>query len=223
VDDGSTDRTWSILRQLFGEKPDCTLIRQPTNLGVGAAILTGIRAAPTEIACSIDCDCTYDPSELVRLLPKLTANIDLVTGSPYHPAGRVLGVQRWRLFLSKAASALYRRVLRHKLHTYTSCFRVYRRSAILQLELKRQGFLGIAELIGKLDLNGHSIAECPATLTARAHGFSKMKTARVLAGHIGLLCELLALRGQQLLLMCSIFLFDAESSEKQLENRRRKM
>jgi len=221
VDDGSTDRTWSILCQLFGGKPNCMLIRQPSNLGVGAAILTGIRAAQTEIICSIDCDCTYNPTQLASLLPVLTSNIDLVTGSPYHPAGQVLGVPWWRLFLSKAASALYRCVLRQKLYTYTSCFRVYRRSAVLQLELKRKGFIGIAELIGKLDLNGYSIAESPAALTARAHGFSKMKTARVLVGHIGLLCELLALRGQQLLpaFMSSIFLLDpAESSEKQREN-----
>jgi glycosyltransferase involved in cell wall biosynthesis len=197
VDDGSTDRTWPILRQLFGNQPNCTLIRHASNLGLGAAILTGIRVAPTEIVCSIDCDCTYDPSQLARLLPVLSSSVDLVTGSPYHPDGQVLGVPRWRLFLSKMASSLYRCVLRQQLHTYTSCCRVYRRSVVLQLELKRQGFLGIAELIGKIDLNGFTIAECPATLTARAHGASKMKTARVLAGHFSLLCELLVLRGRR--------------------------
>ena len=34
------------------------------NRGVAAAILTGIRAADTDIVCSIDCDCTYDPLQL---------------------------------------------------------------------------------------------------------------------------------------------------------------
>ena len=43
------------------------------------------------------------------------------------PAGPVRNVPGWRLFALEGASCLYRRVLRQKLHTYTSCFRVYRR------------------------------------------------------------------------------------------------
>jgi len=205
VDDGSTDRTWQRLHTLFGSEADCTLIRQAHNLGIAAALLTGIRSARTEIVCSLDCDCTYDPSEIGRLVPMLTSGVDLVTGSPYHPAGRVLDVPAWRLFLSKAASALYRCVLRQKLHTYTSCFRVYRRSAILKLKLKRNGFLGVAELIGKLDLQGSAIVECPATLKGRVHGTSKMRIVPVLAGHLCLLCELLALRTQRILLDAIVF------------------
>jgi glycosyltransferase involved in cell wall biosynthesis len=199
ADDGSTDNTWRTMRELFESEPNCTLLRQPKNSGVAAAILTGIRTAKTEIVCSIDCDCTYDPSELDRLVPMLTSGVDLVTGSPYHPLGRVLNVPRWRLVLSKTASSLYRRVLRHKLYTYTSCFRVYRRSAILDLKLRSNGFLGIAELIAKLDLQGSRIVECPATLQARFHGTSKMKIAKVLVGHIYLLIHLLALKARRTL------------------------
>lgn len=197
ADDGSTDNTWQMMLLLFGDAPNCTLLRQPRNLGVAATILTGIREAKTEIVCSIDCDCTYDPHELGRLLPMLTSGVDLVTGSPYHPLGRVLDVPRWRLALSRTASSMYRRVLRHKLYTYTSCFRVYRRSAILKLDLRRTGFLGIAELIGKLDLQGSTILECPTSLEARVRGTSKMKIARVLVGHLYLLSQLLATRGHQ--------------------------
>jgi hypothetical protein len=127
----------------------------------------------------------------------LTPGVDLVTGSPYHPLGKVRDVPRWRLTLSKVASSLYRRVLRNKLYTYTSCFRVYRRSAILNLDLKQNGFLGIAELIVKLDLQGSVIVECPASLEGRVSGTSKMKIIRVIAGHLCLLSQLLALRGRQ--------------------------
>jgi glycosyltransferase involved in cell wall biosynthesis len=183
--------------ELFGDAPNCTLLRQPKNLGVAATILTGIRRAKTEIVCSIDCDCSYDPHELGTLVPMLTSGVDLVTGSPYHPLGRVVDVPRWRLTLSKTASSLYRHVLRRKLYTYTSCFRVYRRSAILNLDLRRNGFLGIAELIAKLDLQGSMIVECPTSLKARVRGVSKMKIAQVLVGHLYLLCQLLALRGHR--------------------------
>ncbi len=66
VDDGSTDDTWETLAGIFGSWPQCTLLRHETNKGVAAAILTGIRGSATEIVCSIDCDCTYDPNELKR-------------------------------------------------------------------------------------------------------------------------------------------------------------
>jgi UDP-N-acetylglucosamine 2-epimerase (non-hydrolysing) len=198
VDDGSTDSTWRLMLELFRNEPNCKLLQHTKNLGVAAAILTGIRSAETEIVCSIDCDCTYDPHELGKLVPMLTSGVDLVTGSPYHPLGRVQDVRRWRLALSKAASFLYRRVLRHKLYTYTSCFRVYRRSAILGLDLRENGFTGIAELIGKLDLQGSTIVECPTSLKARAQGASKMKIVRVLGGHFFLLGQLLGVRGKEL-------------------------
>jgi hypothetical protein len=96
--------------------------------------------------------------------------------------------------LSKGASFLYRRVLRSKLSTYTSCFRIYRRSAVADLEIKENGFLGVAETLGKLDLSGGKIVEYPAVLEVRLFGFSKMKTARTILGHLKLLSYLLRLR-----------------------------
>ena len=197
VDDGSTDRTWQLLQQLFEPKSYYRLVRHPKNVGVAGAILTGIRAAKTEIVCSIDSDCSYDPRELKNLVPMLTPGVDLVTGSPYHPLGKVDGVLPWRLALSKTASALYRLVLRQKLYTYTSCFRVYRRSVIVNLDLKQTGFLGVAELIGKLDLQGSRIVECPVKLRGRLSGVSKMKTTRVAVGHLYLLCQLVVGRCRQ--------------------------
>jgi glycosyltransferase involved in cell wall biosynthesis len=197
VDDGSTDRTWPVLQELFQSNPEYRLLRHGSNLGIAAAILTGLRAAETEIVCSVDSDCTYDPHQLEKLVPMLTSGVDLVTGSPYHPLGEVEDVPRWRLALSKAASAMDRFVLHHKLYTYTSCFRVYRRSAILNLNLRQNGFLGIAELIGKLDLQGSVILECPTRLEGRVLGVSKMKVVRVIAGHLNLAAQFLAMRGRQ--------------------------
>ncbi len=194
VDDGSRDGTWAKLGQIFGARTDCKLIRHDRNRGVAAAILTGIRAADTEIVCSIDCDCTYDPHELASMIPLLAEGVDLVTASPYHPDGRVKNVPGWRLGLSKGASFLYRRVLRQKLATYTSCFRVYRRSAVVDLVLEEGGFLGVVELLARLDLAGSRIVEFPTVLEVRLLGHSKMKTARTIPGHLRLLARLVGLR-----------------------------
>ncbi|MBV8199931.1 MAG: glycosyltransferase, partial [Acidobacteria bacterium] len=194
VDDGSCDGTWEAMQRIFGGRPRHTLLRHDANRGVAAAILTGIRQADTEVVCSIDCDCTYDPHQLRRLIPLLGEGVDLVTASPYHPQGRVVNVPAWRLGLSKGLSRLYRLVLRQRLATYTSCFRVYRRTAVVGLPVQAAGFLGVAEMLGLLDLAGGKIVECPAALEVRLLGRSKMKIGKTMAGHLRLLARLAATR-----------------------------
>jgi polysaccharide deacetylase family protein (PEP-CTERM system associated) len=197
VDDCSTDGTKEALNNLFGSWPNRTFVRHKRNLGVAAAILNGIRHAETEIVCSIDCDCTYDPHEMRGMIPLLAEDVMMVTASPYHPQGRVRNVPAWRLSLSKGASFLYRRVLRQRLHTYTSCFRAYRRSAVVDLRLRETGFLGVAETLGRLDLRGAKVVEYPTTLEVRLFGQSKMKVIRTIGGHLQLLSRLLTLRLRQ--------------------------
>jgi len=198
VDDGSTDDTWNSLKKSFGNREGYQLLRHDLNLGIAAAIMTGIRSAGTEIVCSMDSDCSYDPLKLAELIPLLTTGVDLVTASPYHPAGGVKNVPAWRLKLSKGCAWLYRRVLRTNLHTYTSCLRVYRRSTIAAIPLVNNRYLGIAELVGRLDLAGKIIVEHPAVLECRLHGRSKMKTVRTIIGHLRLMVRLICDRRRQL-------------------------
>ncbi len=194
VDDQSRDGTWPALERIFGPRPRCTLVRHSMNLGVAQAILSGIRASSTEIVCSIDCDCTYDPHQIGAMLPLMTDEVDLVTASPYHALGRVVNVPEWRLFFSRTLSEIYRRVFRTKLATYTSCFRVYRKSVMVDLPVREGGFLGIAEMIGLLDLQGRRIVECPAVLEVRMLGRSKMKLVRTILGHLKLIARFVSLR-----------------------------
>lgn len=194
VDDRSTDDTWAVMQQLFGDRGNYRLVRHEQNSGPAVAILTGIRAASSDLVASIDCDCSYDPLELGKMLPLLEDGVSMVTASPYHPNGGVRNVPEWRLTLSRSLSLLYRMVLRQKLSTYTSCFRVYRRSAMLGMSLEHSGFLGVAEMLGKLDLAGMKIVEYPTTLSVRVLGYSKMKVARTITGHLKLLAGLLKQR-----------------------------
>lgn len=194
VDDGSTDSTWESLHRLFGARPRHDFVRHDRNRGVAAAILTGIEHASTEVVCSIDCDCTYDPRQLAGMIPLLTDGVDMVTASPYHPDGEVLNVPAWRLSLSKTLSFLYGRVLHNRLSTYTACFRVYRRPAMQGMTLRNGGFLGVAEMFGHLDLRGSRIAEYPAVLEVRMLGHSKMKILRTILGHLWLLGRFAAAR-----------------------------
>lgn len=193
VDDGSSDATWDRLKERFADFPDCRVLRHERNLGVAAAILTGLREAPTEVAASIDCDCSYDPNDLEAMIPMIEG-ADLVTASPYHPEGRVFNIPPWRLFLSRTLSRIYSALLGKSIHTYTSCFRVYRKSAVKEVAIKHGGFLGVAEILIRLRLKGGRIVEYPNTLESRLFGESKMKILRTIGSHLGLIRELLALK-----------------------------
>jgi polysaccharide deacetylase family protein (PEP-CTERM system associated) len=190
VDDCSKDNTYGVMQELFGKKENVRIVKHEKNQGVAAGIMTGLREATTEIVCSMDCDCTYDPHELSKMIPLLTDDVDMVTASPYHRKGTVRNVPEWRLFLSKGASFLYARTLHTKLSTFTSCFRVYRKSSVINLPIEEKGFLGVAEMLGRLDLSGGKIVEFPSVLEVRLFGFSKMKTARTIFGHLKLLSKL---------------------------------
>lgn len=194
VDDCSSDRTCEVLQQQFADNDNVRIVRHEHNQGVSAAILTGLQHADTDVVCSMDCDCSYDPHELARMLPLLTDGVSMVTASPYHRDGHVRNVPGWRLVLSKGLSSLYQKLLRQPLATWTACFRVYRKSDIEDLPLTEAGFLGTAEMAAQLVLRGRTIVEHPATLEVRLFGLSKMKTFRAILSHLKLLSRIAGLR-----------------------------
>ena len=187
VDDGSSDRTWQRLQQLFGGRPDCHIVQHPQNKGIAAATLTGIRHSRSEIVCAIDADGTFDPHQLKEMIPMLKPDVDAVTASCFHENGQVMNVPGWRMALSRGASALYRVLLHNKLSHYTSCFRVYRKSAVATLNLRNERYVGITEILSLLDMRGSKIVEYPAVLEVRLLGQSKMNIVRTIGGHLKLI------------------------------------
>lgn len=196
VDDGSTDGTRGVMRGLFGEWANVTMLRHDRNRGTAAAIHSGMLAATTEIVCSMDCDCTYDPHELARMIPRLRPGIDVVVASPYHAEGSARHLPWWRRALARSLAGLYRAALHEPLTCYTSSFRVYRRSRLLGLRVRRGGFIGVTETLARLALDGAAIVEHPVTLDARLFGRSRLAVVRGIADHLGLLAELAWLRAR---------------------------
>ena len=191
VDDGSDDRTWELLQQGVGSLPRSRAVRHDRNLGVAAAIRTGVLATDSPFVASIDGDLSYDPRELRPMLALLRQGADLVTASPYHPAGGVRNVPGWRLLLSRGLSLGYRVLMASPIRTWTSCCRVYRREAVAALPLANPRFLGTAEWLVRVLRRGGTVAEHPCVLEARLVGVSKMRTLRTIAGHLRLLAEVL--------------------------------
>jgi hypothetical protein len=195
VDDASTDGTWEVMSRLFAWDEDARCYRQPLHLGTATTILRAIRDAETDIVCSMDAECSYDPYQLGSMLPLLKDGVDVVTGSPYHPAGQVKNVRWWRQALPRLRELLYRMAFRHRLRTYTSVFRVYRRSAVVEMQVLADGAVGVTEMLGRLEQAGARIVECPVVLEPREGGASTREKLRTAVGHLGLM---LRLTGQRL-------------------------
>lgn len=198
VDDGSTDETWQTFTAAFGNGSQGQVAvqfeRHAVNRGLGAALRTGFAAARGEIIVTTDSDGTYQFSEIPVLLSHLTPDVDIVTASPYHPAGGVAGVPPYRLILSRGSSTLYRLLVNWRVHTYTSLFRAYRRRVIEQTPFESDGFLAGTELLVNGMLMGYRVAEYPAVLYSRVHGASKAKLARTILAHLKFQAQVLLRR-----------------------------
>lgn len=194
IDDGSSDDTWHLMQQLFSSQAHCKLIAHSKNKGIAGAILTGFQSCRSDLVSVIDADCTFAPDQLIEMIKLLQDDVDLVVASPAHEQGAMRNVNFFRAMLSKGSAFLYRCVLSHQLTSYTSCFRLYRRSAVENLSLYNLGFCGVTEILGRLDLAGYRIQEYPAVLEIRLLGDSKINVLKTTSDHLKLLYHLAAKR-----------------------------
>lgn len=192
VDDGSTDDTSSKMQHHFG--PLAKVVRHDVNRGILAAMQTGLANSTGDVVCTLDSDCTYDPNELPGLLALLRDDVDIVTGSQYHPAGTVKNVPPWRLSLSKNCSRIYQIVLPQKLYTYTSFLRAYRREVLETVPAQYPRFLGVTEILVEAILSGYKVVEYPTELSVRVYGQSKMRVASTMLNHLEYIVKLVVRR-----------------------------
>ncbi len=187
VDDGSTDRTWIALHEVFAGHDfpaSVKTVQHDYNRGLGAALRTGFAAATGKVVVTTDSDGTYRFREIPSLLGVLASGVDIVTASPYHPLGKVDNVPGYRLVLSRGSSTIYRLLVDPHVHTYTALFRAYRREVLDNVSFEADGFLAGTELLVKAMLAGYRVAEYPAVLHARTRGISKAKLARTIRAHL---------------------------------------
>ena len=67
VDDGSTDSTRSVLRELTGAYPELRVLVLAASVGQSSATIAGIRTARGKWIATLDADLQNDPTDLVRL------------------------------------------------------------------------------------------------------------------------------------------------------------
>ena len=188
VDDGSRDGTYEALKSSFGSYEHSSISikfeKHQLNRGLGAAMRTGFGVVTGDVVVTTDSDGTYHFSTIPSLLELLNGKVAIVTASPYHPKGEVVGVPGYRIFLSRGSSLLYRILLDWKVHTYTALYRAYRREVIDQIPFAADDFLGGTELMVKAMLKDYQVAEYPAALHRRMFGVSKAKLVKTIKSHL---------------------------------------
>lgn len=178
VDDGSSDDTAAIVERAAAAEPRIRLERHPRNLGLGPAILTGLRAAlrvragEDALVVCMDADLTHSPTVVPRMIEAADAGADLVIASRFQPGSEQVGVNAFRRLLSWGARRLFAATLALPgVRDYTCGFRAIRASLIEagferfgDRLIERKGFACTDELLVKLAMLGPTIRETPFVL-----------------------------------------------------------
>lgn len=157
VDDGSSDETPAIADRLSGDHPGVVrVVHHPVNLGYGAALRSGFRAAQYEIVGFTDGDRQFRVADLGRLLERLAR-----PDAPDAVAGCRL--ERADPAIRRIYARFYRFALRVwfglRLHDVDCACKVFRRTALEGIRLESGGAFLSAELFIKLRVRGRRVAE----------------------------------------------------------------
>lgn len=150
VDDGSTDGTVDVLQTRLTPLV-ARVILHGTNLGKGAAVRTGIKAATGDIILIQDADLEYDPSDYERLLePIITGKADVVYGSRFigSEAHRVLYF--WHSMGNKALTFVSNMLTNLTFTDMETCYKAFRREVIQQINLQENRFGFEPEVTAKI-------------------------------------------------------------------------
>lgn len=170
VDDGSTDATPEILREL-----GIATARHPCNLGYGRAIQTAIKfalAGGHDALLTLDADGQHDPTQLPALLEAFErASWDLCVGSRYVKSRSYAGVPLGRRIGMWTFSRVLALLTGRRIYDTTSGLKLFRRSVFTPLTLWH--FVDFhAEALAYLLRLGFDVAEYPIVVSARGHGQS---------------------------------------------------
>jgi glycosyltransferase involved in cell wall biosynthesis len=80
VDDGSTDSSMDVLRDLHSTHDNVGVLSLGRNLGKSAALAVGFGEAQGDVVITMDADLQDDPSEIPRMVERLDEGYDLVSG-----------------------------------------------------------------------------------------------------------------------------------------------
>ncbi len=171
IDDGSTDRSWQVLKDLRTQHPNLKLIHFRRNFGQSAAFDAGFRNAKGQYVVTMDSDRQNDPADLPKILKLLDDGYDFVSGWRKKRDDNVI----LRKIPSKIANWIIRRVTGTKLHDMGCSLKAFRREIIKELNLygETHRFLAVYA-----EETGAKTTEFVVNHRARVEGTSKYGLGR---------------------------------------------
>lgn len=178
VDDGSTDGSFSLVREMAASDPSIRGLRLRRNLGKATALSVGFAHAEGDVVVSLDADLQDDPNEIPRMLALLASGYDLVSGWKRKRHDSMARVVASRMF-----NFVVRRSSGVELHDLNSGFKVYRRSVAQDVRIYGELHRFIPVIAA---WKGYAVGEIEVEHRARRFGRSRYGWGRAFRGMMDL-------------------------------------
>ncbi|ELR68908.1 Glycosyl transferase, group 2 family protein [Fulvivirga imtechensis AK7] len=181
IDDGSTDSSWEVIRQISEDNPAIKGLKFNRNYGKSAALNTGFKESRGEVVVSMDADLQDSPDEIPELYRMIREeNYDLVSGwkrKRHDPITKTIP-SRFFNFITRKISGI-------KLHDFNCGLKAYRSQVVKHVDVYGEMHRYIP-VIAKW--NGYSkIGEKVVEHRARKYGTTKFGFERFINGFLDLL------------------------------------
>src|SRR2546423_1457263 len=171
VDDGSSDESFHLLRQISGVDSRITVVRLRRNFGQTSALAAGFDHARGEYIIAMDGDLQHDPADIPMFLEKISEGYDIVSGWRKQRIDNL-----WlRRIPSKCANWLMAKLSGVEIHDFGTTFKAYRREILEQVPLYGELHRFIPALAS---WHGASICEVPIRNVHRERGNSHYGISR---------------------------------------------
>jgi len=171
VDDGSTDNTLEILKEITGRDGKVTVVELRRNFGQTAALAAGFDIAAGQIIISMDGDLQHTPEEIPNFIEKINAGYDVVSGWRKNRVDNLV----LRKIPSRVANWFASKISGVEIHDFGTTFKAYRREIIEELNLYGEMHRFIPALLAG---SGARIIEIPIQNIVRPRGESNYGISR---------------------------------------------
>jgi glycosyltransferase involved in cell wall biosynthesis len=171
IDDGSTDKTFEMLKSIHNENLKVKIIKFRGNFGQSAAMAAGFEAAQGEVVFAMDGDLQNDPGDIPELLKKLDEGYDVVSGWRKDRKDKLI----IRKIPSRLANRLICMVTGVHLHDTGCSLKAFRSEIIKRINLYGELHRFIPALA---KIEGARITEIVVSHHPRKYGTSKYNISR---------------------------------------------
>lgn len=173
IDDGSTDTSLQLLRDLQSKDSHVVVVSFRKNFGQTAAMAAGFDYARGEIIITMDADLQNDPHDIPKLLDEINGGNDVVTGWRYDRKDPFIN----RRLPSIIANKIISKTTGVNLHDYGCTLKAFRREVIKNVKLYGEMHRFIPAIASGM---GISFTEVKVNHRARRFGTSKYGISRTI-------------------------------------------